>query len=270
MAVNRVKGAMATQANTALPEMWSLRSKKCMFLANGGVTATYPYLAANLSGNDKLDAGSGLQSNCMTLDSDSSVAPIIYLAQAVSSEEAEILRKSYARQSLGLKRRISSEEHSWNGCEATRPTAKRQKPSVGIEQTHTIVKKPSHPLALLARTPLKTLILHKMPTYKQLNTTLYVYFPPLQEFVPLMLRSCMTMSSFFYTVLGAFEVQSDKVAALRIKFERVPGSPAEIGSWLIKRNVPDSYDMFLDVIDELSGWSGTTKCTIRVDIMRQP
>lgn len=108
---------------------------------------------------------------------------------------------------------------------------------------------------------------HPIPIYKQQNTTLQVYVPPLTKFIPLRLRSCMTISSFFQSVLCAFEKPAEKVAALRITFERVPDGPAEMKTWLVKKNIPDSYDIFLDVVNELPGWSETAKCSVRVDII---
>lgn len=124
--------------------------------------------------------------------------------------------------------------------------------------------RPNQTLASLTNLPKPP---HPIPIYKQQNTTLRVYMPPLTEFIPLRLRSCMTIYSFFDNVLCAFEKPAEKVAALRITFESVPDGPAEMKTWLVKKNVPDSYDIFLDVLNELPGWSETAKCSVRVDII---
>lgn len=141
-------------------------------------------------------------------------------------------------------------------------SAKRLKLSTTTEPAvHTA---PNQNLASLTNLPRPP---HPIAIYKQQNTTLQVYMPPLGEFIPLRLRSCMTLSSFFDSVLRAFEKPAEKVAALRITFERVPDGPAEMKTWLVKKNIPDSYDIFLDVVNELPGWSETAKCSVRVDII---
>lgn len=141
-------------------------------------------------------------------------------------------------------------------------STKRLKLSTTTEPA--VHKPPNQTLASLTTLPNPP---HPIPIYKQQNTTLQVYVPPLAEFIPLRLRSCMTISSFFDSVLCAFEKPAEKVAALRITFERVPDGPAEMKTWLVKKNIPDSYDIFLDVVNELPGWSETAKCSVRVDII---
>lgn len=133
-----------------------------------------------------------------------------------------------------------------------------------LKLSTTIRTEPVQTLASLTDLPKPP---HPIPIYKQQNTTLRVYMPPLAEFIPLRLRSCMTIYSFFDNVLCAFEKPAEKVAALRITFESVPDGPAEMKTWLVKKNVPDSYDIFLDVLNELPGWSETAKCSVRVDII---
>lgn len=143
-------------------------------------------------------------------------------------------------------------------------SAKRLKLSTTIRTDPAVHKPPDQTLASLTNPPKPP---HPIPIYKQQNTTLRVYIPPLAEFIPLRLRSCMTIYSFFDNVLCAFEKPAEKVAALRITFESVPDGPAEMKTWLVKKNVPDSYDIFLDVLNELPGWSETAKCSVRVDII---
>lgn len=38
-------------------------------------------------------------------------------------------------------------------------------------------------------------------------------------------------------------------------------------TWLVKRAVPDSFEIFLDVVDGLPVWEEGGKCGVRVDII---
>ena len=105
---------------------------------------------------------------------------------------------------------------------------------------------------------------------KQANTILCIYLPPSEDCVPLRLRSCMTMSSFFESALGAFEIQDqvEKVAALRVTFER--GSDGRTEShWtqLVKQGIPDSFEIFLDIINGLPDMAGVGRSQVKVEIM---
>lgn len=99
---------------------------------------------------------------------------------------------------------------------------------------------------------------------KLANTILRVYLPPQKDCVPLRLRSCMTISSFFESALGAFEIedQVDKVAALRVTFEGH-------AQWtqLIKRGIPDSFEIFLDIVNGLPNLEGGGSSQVKVEIM---
>lgn len=96
------------------------------------------------------------------------------------------------------------------------------------------------------------------------NTILRVYLPPQKDCVPLRLRSCMTISSFFESALGAFEIedQIEKVAALRVSFEGK-------SEWtqLVKRGVPDSFEIFLDIVNGLPELDGGGSSQVKVEIM---
>lgn len=99
---------------------------------------------------------------------------------------------------------------------------------------------------------------------KLANTILRVYLPPQKDCVPLRLRSCMTISSFFESALGAFEIedQIEKVAALRVSFEGK-------SEWtqLVKRGVPDSFEIFLDIVNGLPELDGGGSSQVKVEIM---
>lgn len=102
------------------------------------------------------------------------------------------------------------------------------------------------------------------------NTILRVYLPPEEDCVPLRLRSCMTISSFFESALGAFEIQDqiEKVAALRVTFEgRSDGRRNSQWTQLVKRGIPDSFEIFLDIVNGLPDLEGGGSCQVKVEIM---
>lgn len=114
---------------------------------------------------------------------------------------------------------------------------------------------------------------------KQAATILSVYLYQDEDYVPIYLRSCMTLSRFFDSCLGAFELadQPQQVSALRIRLDHntttttgsvanAVGTRQEVG-WLVKRNVPDSFDIFLEAVNKWAGWQDRDTCDVRVDIM---
>lgn len=105
---------------------------------------------------------------------------------------------------------------------------------------------------------------------KLANTILRVYLPPQKDCVPLRLRSCMTISSFFESALGAFEIgdQIEKVAALRVTFEgKSDGRWNAQWTQLVKRGIPDSFEIFLDIVNDLPNLDGGGSCQVKVEIM---
>lgn len=105
---------------------------------------------------------------------------------------------------------------------------------------------------------------------KLANTILRVYLPPQKDCVPLRLRSCMTISSFFESALGAFEIedQVDKVAALRVTFEgKSDGRWNAQWTQLVKRGIPDSFEIFLDIVNGLPNLDGGGSSQVKVEIM---
>lgn len=104
--------------------------------------------------------------------------------------------------------------------------------------------------------------------YKQANTNLCFFLPPGDEYIPLKLRSCMTMSTFFGAAIEAFDLhdQAEKVRALRITFNYVSEGDQK-NTWLVKQTIPDSFEIFLDVVDRLPVWDEGGTCGVRVDII---
>lgn len=105
---------------------------------------------------------------------------------------------------------------------------------------------------------------------KLANTILRVYLPPQEDCVPLRLRSCMTISSFFESALGAFEIQNqiEKVAALRVTFDD-KSAERRNPQWtqLVKRGIPDSFEIFLDIVNALPDLEGGGSSQVKVEIM---
>lgn len=116
---------------------------------------------------------------------------------------------------------------------------------------------------------------------KQQATILSVYLNQDGDYVPLYLRSCMTLARFFQSCLGAFELadQPEQVLALRVRLDHnattttgavanvnAVGTRQEVG-WLVKRNVPDSFDILLEAVNKWAGWQDRDICDVRVDIM---
>lgn len=104
--------------------------------------------------------------------------------------------------------------------------------------------------------------------YKQANTNLCFFLPPGNDYVPLKLRSCMNMSSFFGAAIEAFELQdqTEEIRALRVMFDPFSGGDQK-DTWLVKKTIPDSFEIFLDVVDQLPVWDEGGTCRVRVDII---
>ena len=82
-----------------------------------------------------------------------------------------------------------------------------------------------------------------------IHTILHVSLPPRLDFVPMRLRSCTTMDKFFDSILNAFDLQGNEknLDAARVTFDWMPKNDKH-RSWLVKRNVPDSFEMFLECV----------------------
>ena len=92
----------------------------------------------------------------------------------------------------------------------------------------------------------------------------------------------MTISRFFASCLGAFELdeQPETVSALRVRLEPIPtttnkaaagadevGMKQQGASWLVKRAVPDSFEIFLEAVNKWAGWKDRESCAVRVEII---
>ncbi|MCJ1395234.1 hypothetical protein MMC18_008117 [Xylographa bjoerkii] len=121
----------------------------------------------------------------------------------------------------------------------------------------------SHPtvLQLGARTPGVTLSAHK-----QANTTLHVSLDTASSFVPIKLRSCMTISSFFDMVLSAcdLEDQGHTISGVEVQYEWIPNM-----RMMIKRKIPDSFAEMLEIVDEAPCWkeNGIGRCWVKIRVV---
>ena len=117
-----------------------------------------------------------------------------------------------------------------------------------------------------------------LSTYKQNNTILCIYPPSpaattSPTYIPVKLRSCMTMSALFHTVARAcgLEEGENDILALIINFGGKPNerrsedgqqedrSVAEVrggrtGKMKIKKNIEDSFEIFLEKVERLDCW----------------
>lgn len=104
--------------------------------------------------------------------------------------------------------------------------------------------------------------------HKLLNTILYVSLPPSTDFVPIRLRSCSTIDTFFASVLNAYDLQESEqnLDAARVTFEWMPKSDKN-RSWLVKKTVEDSFEMLLECVSAANVWMDEGKAIVRVEIL---
>lgn len=104
--------------------------------------------------------------------------------------------------------------------------------------------------------------------HQLIHTILHVSLPPRLDFVPMRLRSCITMDKFFESVLTAFDLQANekKLEAARVTFEWKPEGDRN-RSWLVKRNVSDSFEMFLECVSTAKESVDDSKWIVGVEIL---
>ena len=110
-----------------------------------------------------------------------------------------------------------------------------------------------------------------LTAYKQARTTLRVPFNSLSgpSIVPIKLRSCMTIDKFFSTVISAAEstTQEASRSIIRVSFDWKDDKDLK-KSICVKKNVEDSFEVFLEIIDEAPCWKGENgRCEVAVDVV---
>ncbi|KAI9857404.1 MAG: hypothetical protein M1830_006377, partial [Pleopsidium flavum] len=106
--------------------------------------------------------------------------------------------------------------------------------------------------------------------YKQSHTTLHISLST-NDYgaVPVYLRSCMTMESFFASALAAWGLEGKEsvVAAVTVRFDWLEGE----GPMVVKREVADSFQKMWETILEAPVWrdGGVERpgCDVRVKII---
>ncbi|CAD6570281.1 MAG: hypothetical protein ASARMPREDX12_003438 [Alectoria sarmentosa] len=89
--------------------------------------------------------------------------------------------------------------------------------------------------------------------YKQERTILHVLLPgSTSEMVPIKLRSAMTISTFFSSVSAAVGVIDYENAAVAVMLGGEDGGPDK--TIIVRRDMIDSFEVFLEVIDEARCW----------------
>ncbi|KAI4090224.1 MAG: hypothetical protein L6R37_007923 [Teloschistes peruensis] len=77
-------------------------------------------------------------------------------------------------------------------------------------------------------------------------------------YVPVKMRSCLTMVQLFATAAKAWDMPVDKIAALRIRSES-----GTIENMRIKMEVPDSFECFVEMVEKM--W-GVKKAECKIDV----
>lgn len=101
-----------------------------------------------------------------------------------------------------------------------------------------------------------------LPPHKIAQTTLRVRLSPSTEFVPLGLRSCITIPTFYASIVDAWDVTDWRLARVKVTFEWLPGQ-----TMVIKRSPVDVLEEFLRTIDEAPCWEEGKRCKIDIEIV---
>ncbi|MCJ1382438.1 hypothetical protein MMC17_005551 [Xylographa soralifera] len=107
---------------------------------------------------------------------------------------------------------------------------------------------------------------HTLTTHKQANTTLQVSLATDTSFVPIKLRSCTTISTFFDMVLAAcdLEDQEHTIMGAEVRYAWIPNM-----RMMIKRKIPDSFAEMLEIVDEAPCWKeeGGGRCWVEIRVV---
>jgi len=109
----------------------------------------------------------------------------------------------------------------------------------------------------------------QISSHKQRHTILRAACASSVSVVPLKLRSCMTIDSFFSTIITATGSanQEREISTIMVEFDfREEGDAKR--SILVKRDVEDSFEVFLEMIDEAPCWEDEAgRCEVAVEVM---
>ena len=115
-----------------------------------------------------------------------------------------------------------------------------------------------------------TLDANTLSPYKQAHTTLRIVLVPYpQQSAKHRLRSCMTMATFFSTVVGVsgYKGDKDRIFGITATFDCKPDDDAD-KSMVIREEWQDSFDVFLETVDGAESWTEEGgKCGVAVSLL---
>ena len=164
------------------------------------------------------------------------------------------------------------------GQNASDPKAKKQRkaktsstgPAAHYE-TPSITPKPPGSDAVIKPSSCPEVYNLTISTHKQANTTLRVALAS-SDFVGvvlLKLRSCLTIDSFFTSILSASDNLSRETtaSAVSVAFDwKEEGDPRK--RICVKKGIPDSFESFVETIDEAPCWNEEkSKCEVAVAVL---
>ena len=134
-------------------------------------------------------------------------------------------------------------------------------------------RQPPDPAPLVPQIPNhepRPLDMQMLSPYKQSHTTLRIALIPypLQSAVQ-RLRSCMTIATFFTTVIGVsgYKGNREKIFGISATFDCKPDDDAD-KSMVIREEWADSFDLFLETVDGAESWKGDGgKCGVSVKLL---
>ena len=117
---------------------------------------------------------------------------------------------------------------------------------------------------------LSTLDAHTLSPYKQAYTTLRIALDPYpQKSAIYRLRSCMTMGTFFSSVIGVsgYKGDKDRIFGITATFDCKSDDDAD-KSMVIREEWQDSFDVFLETVDGAESWTEEGgKCGVAVSLL---
>lgn len=106
--------------------------------------------------------------------------------------------------------------------------------------------------------------------YKQAHTILRIALVPYpQQFAIQRIRSCMTITTFFSTVIGVsgYKGDRDRIFGITATFDCKSDDDAD-RSMVIREEWQDSFDVFLETVDGAESWTGDGgKCGVSIGLL---
>ena len=102
-----------------------------------------------------------------------------------------------------------------------------------------------------------------LPADKVTRTTLLVsHSLSPDDFIPLSLRSCMTIKTFFTSILDAADIKESDLERVKVSFGWMPGKKL-----VMKQSLADIFfEEFLRTIDEAPCWDEGKRCKVDVEV----